>query len=778
MKKILLFSFFSLSFSFCLAQDIKFSMEQQDVEGVRCVSTTGAIGKSIRFDGYSNYVSENVDLSKISSEAMTFTLWCAAETYPMMNIDKDENTYSDIAGTLDPDSKTGFAFSLSNRGNWKFSCFAGGGNAFELAATELLPKRRWNFLAATVDVPNRQLTLYLNGEKVSSTTLRAGLTFGNSPMLIGKSKSDVKFEDYLLSTFNGIIDEVYVYNKVLSAEEIKRLANGADVACGSIADVSTPREAFAEDIFRPQFHGMPSAGWTNECHGLIFSGGKYHVFFQKNGNGPYMSRLHWGHITSENLYNWKEEPIAIDPSESYDVKGCWSGCLVDDAKLFGETPAIIYTGVDYAKASINFATSKAADLLDWEKAGKNPQIAQRPSGLSDDFRDPYFFRTDNGAYIIVGSSKNNVGCCTLHKYNEGNRTWTNDGTLFFQGTNASTCGTFWEMPNIISMGNGLWLFTVTPQNTGSGVRTLYWVGTIDAKGQFNPIEGTWPQTVEVGRISKDGYGLLSPSVYQKDGKTFAMGIVPDKVTSANNYKWGWAHCYCLPREWSLDNDGTLIQKPLGVLSNMRIEETAFSKRDFNLNGEETLSNIEGRQIEVCATFEVGAFDFGIDLFSNGNNKKCRIKYSPSTYALSVDFSSLDRIINDGSNYKGVYSTGLPAEHRPAQGETMKLQVFLDGSILDIFINDRYATSIRLFISGNEATQSYLFADGNTTIKEVGAWQLDYKKDSPSGIENIWSDFLEPNQLDNTPKARYEINQDTHQIELYSIEANGKKTRVM
>jgi beta-fructofuranosidase len=162
---------------------------------------------------------------------------------------------------------------------------------------------------------------------------------------------------------------------------------------------------------------MPSGGWTNECHGMTYSDGRYHVFFQKNANGPYMARLHWGHISSENLYSWTEEPIAIAPGESYDIKGCWSGCVFTDAQLTGGKPNIIYTAVDNAKAVMAQASPADETLADWNKQGVI--INGRPSGLSDDFRDPYFFAANGQKYIIVGTSKNGVGACTLHKYQNG-----------------------------------------------------------------------------------------------------------------------------------------------------------------------------------------------------------------------------------------------------------------------------------------------------------------------------------------------------------------------
>ena len=142
-----------------------------------------------------------------------------------------------------------------------------------------------------------------------------------------------------------------------------------------------------------------------------------------------MSRLHWGHISSENLYDWTEEPIAIAPGEDYDIKGCWSGCVYEDE---GNT-YLLYTAVDNAKATIAQAKAKDNLLMEWEKQGVI--INGRPSGLSDDFRDPYFFTANGQKYIIVGTSKNNIGACTLHKYENGS--WTNDGALFFQGGNAN-----------------------------------------------------------------------------------------------------------------------------------------------------------------------------------------------------------------------------------------------------------------------------------------------------------------------------------------------------
>ena len=743
MKKLGTFLFVASLGLLTVGQAQVLSIQMEDATNITGARTPlivkGVVGNAVRFDGYSQYLSQAADLSDCTSD-VTFSLWTALETYPMMNIDIDREEFTSLAGNIDEGAKTGMAFEVSNRGSYQFKCYVNN-SVIVVTGTGTLPKYQWNNLVATITIPSSgrgTVKLYLNGQEVATgtTARRASFSSGSAAFLVGKNNNDVRQDKFLLNTINGIIDNIHIYNTTWSAADVASAYTSELPA--EAPELSFPAQYWADELLRPKFHGMPSHAWTNESHGMAYSDGKWHVFFQKNGNGPYMCRLHWGHIVSENLYDWTEVKTAIAPSESYDVKGCWSGCVVEDEKLFGQYPGIIYTGVDYGKAMISFASPTDASLIDWTKAPNNPRINGRPSGLSDDFRDPYFFRTEHGAYIIVGSSKGGVGCCTLHKYNEGTGNWSNDGSIFFQGTNVSSHGTFWEMPNVTPMGDGRYLFTVTPQNTGLGVRTLYWVGTIDENGKFQPSAGTWPRTVELSGMTKDGYGMLSPTICQQDGKTIALGIVPDKVASSVNYDLGWAHCYSLPREWSLDADGLLRQKPYSGLAAMRVAEGAYSKANFQLNGSEAISSVAGRQVEVCATFQASGAAFGIDVLKGGSGQ-ARISLSGST--LTVDLTSLSRISNDGGSFNGRYESTLPTAVEV--GQEVKLHVFLDGSILDIFVNDTYAASIRVFANDADASGVELFAEGATSVVKAEAWNLDPRQNAGDGIGQVKADSRRP-----------------------------------
>lgn len=667
--------------------------------------TPAVNGNGWRTDGYSTYGIAQTDMTKLNTKTLSFSLRCALETYPIMNAMEAELTpsYTTIAGDLDDVNKRGFAFQVSSQGDYQFVCYTSGWKTI-LTAKDKLPCYQWNNIVVTLDRTTRKLTLYNNGIQVAQRNLNYDFTPGDGGIYLGKAREERKFGPFNINTFNGIIDDLSIYNSILSAKDMQ--VSTAE----PIFTVANSR--FSNDLWRPKFHGMPAANWTNETHGLIFYNGKYHLFFQKNANGPYMSRLHWGHLTSSNLTDWKEERIAIAPSENYDLKGCWSGGLM----LVDGKPNIIYTGVDNGKARIIQASPTDENLLTWEKKGII--IDGKPDGLSDDFRDPYYFEANGEKYIMVGTSKEGRGACTLHRLVNGS--WTNDGKIFFQAANATIAGTFWEMPTLTKLGDK-WLFTVTPLNTGLGTHTLYWTGNINPDGTFNADNAT-PKQLELDGTSRDGYGLLSPSITQIDGKTILLGIVPDKLSSEDNAKMGWAHTYSLPREIMLSNDGQLLQKPYSAVVGLRDKAKAVNFTGV-VNGSYNLENIDGRCFEIKATFATTTHPYGITFLDGA-----KVTIDPNDNSVSVNLTGASHRENDRETYNGLYKGLLPIN---IKDRDIKLNIFFDHSILDLFINDSYAFSVRIFPTNDGANDVKIYADGEVDVKQLEAYSLN--ADTPTSI---------------------------------------------
>jgi len=67
--------------------------------------------------------------------------------------------------------------------------------------------------------------------------------------------------------------------------------------------------------FRPQYHFSAQKGWLNDPNGLVYTKGKWHLFFQHCPDKLEWGPMHWGHAISTDLVHWKELPIALFPDK-------------------------------------------------------------------------------------------------------------------------------------------------------------------------------------------------------------------------------------------------------------------------------------------------------------------------------------------------------------------------------------------------------------------------------------------------------------------------------
>ncbi|MCM1320157.1 MAG: GH32 C-terminal domain-containing protein [Muribaculaceae bacterium] len=253
-------------------------------------------------------------------------------------------------------------------------------------------------------------------------------------------------------------------------------------------------------------------------------------------------------------------------------------------------------------------------------------------------------------------------------------------------------------------------------------KSLYWVGSINADGTFAPDSPT-PGYVELPGFAKDGYGLLSPTIYQKDGKTIVLGIVPDKLAGTHNADLGFAHAYSLPREWSLSADGKLIQKPYSGLTELRLAngfEKGVTDNGFELLGSMDMDGVNGRLVELLGEFTVGGGKSGFTLLDDGTSS-LKVYYDGATGRLTVDARGLDRLVNDSRSFNGLYESSLPV--RINAGERLKLNVFFGHSMLDIFVNDTYATSVRVFANAKSTEGVTAFSDTPSANTRIQGWML-------------------------------------------------------
>ncbi len=66
-----------------------------------------------------------------------------------------------------------------------------------------------------------------------------------------------------------------------------------------------------DEKFRPQFHFSQLQGWNNDPNGMVYSEGRYHLFWQCNPLGTSWGNMYWGHASSPDMVNWTEHKRAL-----------------------------------------------------------------------------------------------------------------------------------------------------------------------------------------------------------------------------------------------------------------------------------------------------------------------------------------------------------------------------------------------------------------------------------------------------------------------------------
>ena len=95
-----------------------------------------------------------------------------------------------------------------------------------------------------------------------------------------------------------------------------------------------------KSYWKPQYHISAPANWINDPNGFCYFNGEYHVFYQYHPYSSQWGPMHWGHVASKDLVNWKTKPIALAPTDEYDRDGCFSGSAIEkDNTLY-----LFYTG--------------------------------------------------------------------------------------------------------------------------------------------------------------------------------------------------------------------------------------------------------------------------------------------------------------------------------------------------------------------------------------------------------------------------------------------------
>ena len=485
------------------------------------------------------------------------------------------------------------------------------------------------------------------------------------------------------------------------------------------------REGFQRDPHRPKYHFTPPWAWMNDINGAIFWKGRYHIFYQHNPEGGYWKWMQWGHASSLDLVHWVHHPIALTPTlDGPDREGCYSG----GAFLNKEgVPTFIYHGRPDGTC---IATSQDDMLIHWTKHPANPVIPVPKEG------DPGY-----GQYIVFDP------CAWLdgdtYYALVGNRVpgASGDGTSLFRSLDLI----HWEYLRPFYQSERRW----TEADEDCAVpdffpledkHMLLFCSHLQATQYYlGRLEGNRFDLETHGWMSWPGGHLGGPrTLLDGQGRRVFFDWVREIRGVDRERASGWSGVMTLPRILSLAEDGSLRVEPVPELKALRIQPPVRQNRRLTADSELELNDAKGDCLELAIEMvPEDAQEFGVKVrCSSDGAEQTSVSYDVSSKKLKVDVrkSTLDKDIRYLYYRNPKALERLPEKKRMvqaqqapfelAEGEPLKLRIFLDRSILEVFANGRQCITQRIYPSRPDSLGVRLFSrGGSTNINAFEAWHM-------------------------------------------------------
>lgn len=478
------------------------------------------------------------------------------------------------------------------------------------------------------------------------------------------------------------------------------------VAMDSASENPPVRSEPAKDDLRPQYHLLPQAGFVGDPCAPRFFGGKYHVFFHGSFGGR-----GWQHAISSDLVHWEHMPIALSPTENgYDSYGTFTGGVMPG----GEGASIVYTGVtkvprdqetiraEGLKETQRIATSTDLDLRQFKKLPA-PIIAGPPPEMQvTGFRDPFGWKQGDTWYMGVGSGFPQVGGAVLLYRSKDMLHWEYVHPLA-QGvwngqsfSNPVPSGEMWECPDFFALGDRHVLIYSTEHAT-------FWeVGTFDE--------------LEL-RFHSDSKGILDHGAYYAprsmvdgSGRRILWGWIQETRARADAMEAGWSGCISLPRLLTLSDDRKLqieVAPELEMLrqSNVSTDNPLPMGSDVAIN----LGKFRERSGEIVFNFLASEEPCSLELQAQGplgTQSLLKISFS---YANGKPMAAIgDRLL--------LLS--------PVADHVSTVHIWLDGSVVEIFLDKRQAMTTRCYGTADEAGEVQVIWSGSPNqLKDYAVFQL-------------------------------------------------------
>ena len=484
------------------------------------------------------------------------------------------------------------------------------------------------------------------------------------------------------------------------------------------------RMARVKDIHRPLYHFYSPECHMNDPNGLCYRNGNWHLFYQ--AYPPETKKVVWGHAVSKDMIHWKDYPYAIYPGPG---EYCCSGNIIGE-----ENRAI---AMYHARLVGSFvAISKDDSLKYWHKVtGKQViDLSQKNDlGVYHDIQDPCIWTKDGVYYAIINypiyhrsndiqkrgnmlfRSKNLADWQRMHEFVE-------DDDIFYLLGDDGAC------PYFLPIGKeGRYMLMHFSHMSGAQAT----VGEYDReRDKFVPSSHF---RFNFGRHAFGG--TAAPSCFP-DGNgnlvtIFCVGVAKETEDYNEYYQ-----IMSLPRLLSLEKRDELRQKPYGDIESLRFEHWSRENIYLAPNSEIVVDGIQGNSLEIVVEIEKrekSTIEMNV-LRAADKSEYTRIVYYGGRHRSPdmADPGRFKQVVNDVILLDNAHSSTLSnsmscppeAAPMPAEGnDTLKLRIFIDKSVVEVFANQRQCVALRAYPKETSVGVSFQSIGNEARIKRIDAYRM-------------------------------------------------------
>ena len=468
------------------------------------------------------------------------------------------------------------------------------------------------------------------------------------------------------------------------------------------------RERVLADAQRPGYHFVAPEGVAMpfDPNGAIHWRGRYHLFYIFQDTRLGRKADHWGHVSSTDLFHWRHHPTGL-------TDGMYSGnCFLNKDGV----PTLCYHQVKQGNA---LAVALDEDLNQWRKLPSNPITPKTRPGDAHHGKyrswDPFGWREGDTYYAIFGGTRPAIAKAPAL---EG--PWRYAGDLFAHGVEGVSLDEDVSCPDLFRLGgtegSGIPGGAGNPAGKDVLLCISHRLGCRYYVGEWRG-ERFHPERHE--RMSWVDNGFFAPeSLLDENGRRIMWAWLPDEPEFGARSGHGWSGTLSLPRVLSLGDDRRLRMDVPEEIERLRYAPVRREAFNLAADAELALDEVAGDSLELLVELESAAASAcGVKVrVSPDGEEHTSIFYDPAEKRLKVDTRR--------AGPKGAPGALEAAPFELARGERLRLRVFVDRSVVEVFANGRQAIARRIYPSRSDSVGVYIFArGGGARVHSLSAWQI-------------------------------------------------------